>query len=361
MVKSDRSKRSSNSSHSNTDSKPRIKYPFRVDYNDHFETPRVAYEHILPLLDAVAPNNNGNNDPVTPTNTSRKKKKRKRQRNEMTMVGSEEIQDSNRNNSLGQRSEHTLYDPYYCNGKMKQIFQEFGFTNVQHEKRDFYKDIKNNDIPFFNTLVTNPPYSENHKEKCMQFAMEHLKNKHKPFFILMPNYVACRNHFRTSITATTTASSSSSTTETTTTQTSTASDPLDILYIVPSKPYEYEHPEGTGKDIPPFTSIWYCGIPIDSVDKVKEAFRATYGEDSVGIGLKARKEGSLASSSSSPRLVSSLSELKQLSAVPTQKRPNPRQRKKAKLVKLMGSIKGNGNVTNNKGKKDGRKRKWNGN
>ena len=324
------------SRHSNKNPKERIEYPFRVDYNDHFETPRIAYEHILPLLDVVAPcKKNNDNKAEAPT---RKKKKRRRKSSNSIENGEEEkcIQCT--------RKEHIIYDPYYCNGKMKGLFHEFGFTNTQHEKRDFYKDIMNNTVPYFNTLVTNPPYSGNHKEKCMQFAIEHLrksqhqgdndvtnnykkgdsindedrdlKNELKPFFILMPNYVACRNHFRTSI------------------MTTSEADPLDIFYIVPSIPYEYQHPEGTGKEIPPFSSIWYCGIPLDKVDEVKGAFRVAYGDDSVGITKEDRVRDQ---KSSSPRLVSSLAELKQLNAIPTQKRPNPKQRKKAKLAKLKGA------------------------
>lgn len=329
---------SDSDTHYKTNPKQRIKYPFRVDYNDHFETPRIAYEHILPLLDAVSPfKNNNSNKEETPV---KKKKKRRRKSGDPIENGGKEpcIQCT--------RKEHIIYDPYYCNGKMKETFHQFGFTNIQHEKRDFYKDIKNKTVPYFNTLVTNPPYSGNHKEKCMQFAIEHLrksqnqegdsdvpnnhkkgdalndedqvwKNEHKPFFILMPNYVACRNHFRTSIMTAT-----------------SEGDPLDIFYIVPSIPYEYEHPEGTGKEIPPFSSIWYCGIPRYKVDDVKSAFRIAYGNESVGVTTGDTGKGQ---KSSSPRLLSSLAELKQLNAIPTQKRPNPKQRKKAKLAKLKGA------------------------
>ena len=32
--------------------------------------------------------------------------------------------------------------------------------------------------------------------------------------------------------------------------------PQNPFYIVPKDPYEYQHPEGTGHDAPPFASIW---------------------------------------------------------------------------------------------------------
>jgi hypothetical protein len=35
---------------------------------------------------------------------------------------------------------------------------------------------------------------------------------------------------------------------------------LHIFYIVPPSEYEYTHPEGTGKDEPPFFSTWFVGL-----------------------------------------------------------------------------------------------------
>jgi hypothetical protein len=85
--------------------------------------------------------------------------------------------------------------------------------------------------------------------------------------------------------------------------------------------------EGTGKEMSPFASIWYCGIPTRLVASAKEEFRQAHGCNSVGIP----KHG--VGLLTSPRLVSSLSELMQLNAVPTIKRPNPKQRKKARISK----------------------------
>jgi hypothetical protein len=31
-----------------------VHHPFETDYNDHFETPLGAYEHIAPLLDGIS-------------------------------------------------------------------------------------------------------------------------------------------------------------------------------------------------------------------------------------------------------------------------------------------------------------------
>ena len=75
-------------------------YPYKTDYNDHFETPLRAYEDIAPLLDIVGPQ------------TSKDKTSRK---------------------------QHILYDPYYCDGQTITLLKNLNFTNVIHNKRDFYK------------------------------------------------------------------------------------------------------------------------------------------------------------------------------------------------------------------------------
>lgn len=126
-------------------------FPYRVDYNDHFETPKIAYVDICPLLDII---------------------------------------------SAKSRECHCIYDPYFCNGRTKTLLCELGFSNVVHECRDFYQDIENDTIPHHDTFVSNPPYSDQHKEKCLEFVLEQLRAKDRPFFILMPNYVAAREYYR---------------------------------------------------------------------------------------------------------------------------------------------------------------------
>eukprot|EP01083_Nonionella_stella_P065407 171343_1 len=302
--------------------------------------------------------------------------------------------------SKNSRSNHILYDPYYCDGSTARLLKDLGFTNVKHEKRDFYADVKNDTVPRHHTLVTNPPYSEDHKERCVQYAVNNLrrkKNTHKkgststsisigiskkskdhdhgdnngsdgdlssvsqkecapvPFFILMPNYIAVRNHFRSAILDGVVGESRLSQGQGQVPV--QGEDPLDILYVVPSTPYEYAHPEGTGKEIPPFQSIWFCGIPVDKVDAAKEAFRKAYGANSVGMSAQqqqqlkqqqgAKKKSSASdftsnssSSSSTPRLFSTLEELKSAGAVPSENRKSSKQRRKERLKRLKGSTLG---------------------
>ena len=146
-------------------------FDYKVDYNDHFETPQCAYEDILPLLDGL--------------NKSRKN--------------------------------HVIYDPYYCNGRVAVLLKQLGFDQVIHAKRDFYKDVENNEVPEHDTLVTNPPYSENHKEKCIEFCIRQFQHEGKAFFLLMPNYVAAKNYFRSLL--------------------NEKGCMEDVAYVVPASPY----------------------------------------------------------------------------------------------------------------------------
>ena len=103
-------------------------WKFEVDYNDHFETPPVAYFDLLPLLEQVAKSCN------------------------------KAVQDL------------VIYDPYYCKGQIRGILQEMGLRNVINRNRDFYADIANDALPpHFDVVVTNPPYSGDHKSRLLAF------------------------------------------------------------------------------------------------------------------------------------------------------------------------------------------------
>jgi hypothetical protein len=78
---------------------------FEADYNDHFETPKVAYQDLQPTLQII----------------------------------SEELQKPS--------SEIVFYDPYYCQGNMVTYLHELSFPNIINQNRDFYADIKHNRIP----------------------------------------------------------------------------------------------------------------------------------------------------------------------------------------------------------------------
>ena len=78
---------------------------FTTDYNDHFETPSLAYADILDVLKEYA-------------------------------------------SSIGKTlSSLVIYDPYFCLGSMKAILQSLGASKVINENKDFYGMIQSKSIP----------------------------------------------------------------------------------------------------------------------------------------------------------------------------------------------------------------------
>jgi hypothetical protein len=220
-----------------------IGLPFPTDYNDHFETPRVAYSDAAPILDAINAHLHGATAP---------------------------------------RSSLALYDPYYCAGAARSHLHALGFTNLTHAPRDFYKDVAAGAVPAHDVLITNPPYSDDHKQRCLDFVQG--GNAGRPFLLLMPAYVACKAYCR---------------------------GRTGLRFLVPHAPYAYTHPEGTGKDVPPFASLWFLGncdaVPMPS------------GGGGGGGG-----------GSGPTRLVHTVEGLQAAGVVPGGKRANPRQRAAAK-------------------------------
>jgi hypothetical protein len=239
-------------------------YSYVVDYNDHFETPLQAYQDIVPLLNAL-------------------KQNEKEQQLDTKL-----------------ESEHILYDPYYCNGQTKRHLQSLGFDKVYHEKRDFYQDIQQNAIPTdYDTFLTNPPYSDNHKVQCLQFCVQQWqqqqqREKRPCFLLLMPCYVATKQYFKQFIVSTDLVN--------------------DMVYVVPNTPYQYQHPEGTGHDTPPFISMWFACVGKDRIEHVKQAM----------------SRNDITTTNSTCTLYTSYQQLVTAGIIvsPDHNRPNPRQRKK---------------------------------
>mmetsp|Transcript_9981 Transcript_9981/g.15962 ORF Transcript_9981/g.15962 Transcript_9981/m.15962 type:complete len:320 (-) Transcript_9981:45-1004(-) len=231
-------------------------FDYPVDYNDHFETPLQAYKDLLPLLQALYPNRTG--------------------------------RDGDQDDQI------ILYDPYYCNGRTKTLLNQLGLARVVHEKRDFYKDMERSMVPPHDVLVTNPPYSNTHKEKCLEFCLQQFRSRDRPFFLLMPSYVATRSYFKRIL----------------------GDSIQDVAYLVPESDYEYDHPEGTGHDLPPFSSLWFCGVGRNKMNLLKESW-----ENSAG-------------SLNSAKFLATYEELVSLGIISLQNRPNPRQRRKKQKLLL---------------------------
>ena len=107
-------------------------HPFATDFGDHFATSERALRHAVPALKWL-----------------RQKKK---------------------GGGAG-KGPFTLYDPFFCDGSIKKRLTALGFPGVQHENRDFWRDVKRGEVPKHDVLVTNPPYSGDHKKRTLDFVL----------------------------------------------------------------------------------------------------------------------------------------------------------------------------------------------
>ena len=162
------------------------RYPFATDFCDHFETPRRAYADVAPALDALC---------------------------------------------AKPRAEMRLYDPYYCDGAAKRHPAELGFSSTKNDNLDFYasKAYKDPANTTHDVVVTNPPFSEDHKERCLRWALA----TRKPFALLLPAYVVERRWFREAF-----------------------GDDARPFFVAPAERYGFDHPLGAGADASPFFSVW---------------------------------------------------------------------------------------------------------
>ena len=92
---------------------------------------------------------------------------------------------------LGKESPR-IYDPYFCTGRVKEHLAKIGFpNNVYNENEDFYAKIEQNELPEYDILMTNPPYSLDHMERIVKFCAE----QDKPFLLLLPSYVCAKPYY----------------------------------------------------------------------------------------------------------------------------------------------------------------------
>jgi hypothetical protein len=228
-----------------------IQWNFEVDYNDHFETPLRAYEDLLVWM------------------------------KEEAKVSRKSIEDC------------VVYDPYYCAGGMVPMLKgKLGFKKVINENVCFYETIENGRIPAHDFLVTNPPYSGDHKTKLLDYLSSTARSAtalKRPFALLLPAYTATKSYWRDF----------------------TAKHASSCLYLMPKDRYEYVHPEGTGKEIPPFYSCWFLGNCAVSLQTLKEAYSSS-------------------SSSSSRNVIAldSVEEMARRNYVTLERRPSSKRRKK---------------------------------
>ncbi|CAM9521565.1 unnamed protein product, partial [Discosporangium mesarthrocarpum] len=222
-------------------------HPFPTEYGDHFETPLQAYRDVEGILSLLA-------------------------------------------KRLGrQRKTLRIWDPYFCAGRTPRLLGELGFPSVFHQNEDFYKVIREGRQPKYDVLITNPPYSGDHKRLCLEYCV----SSGKPWLLLIPNYVATKDYYREAAIRS---------------DCRTRVGGGDPFYVVPTTRYMFDHPEGTGHASSPFMGVWF----VHAGEYTEGLFSAAAAQKKAGI-----------------RVVRSVEELGSRGVVNTQKRLNPRQRKAA--------------------------------
>jgi len=306
----------------------KLHFPYKANFNDHFETSIEALEDLMPVLEAYRS--------LVRPNCPEK---------------------------------FTLYDPYYCAGAIRSHWKELGIEHFIHEKRDFYADISEGTVPIgFDMLVTNPPYSDDHIERLLDFLI----GSNKAFAFLVPDYVASKDWYvklietcytpneltfrgqsaYTSATsgiapqaaaglksketmikrpampppmppwllppsgplapATTSKQDNPNVACTPTPFTAGATTTVGVepFYVVPRVRYDFRHPLGVGHDASHFKSMWFvwCGR------RTNEVIRAASCE-------MAKKE-------QGPKIMAGLAELREAQVIRSEVRKNPKQRAK---------------------------------
>ena len=251
-------------------------WPFETNYNDHFETPQAAYADVLPLLAACAKQAHGDG------------------------AGLETLR---------------VYDPYYCQGAMQQALAALGCARDKliNENRDFYADVAAGTLPAHEVLLTNPPYSADHKQRLLDFllAQQGIVSQPcaagqgvagqgaagsrlgggggdgdggaansaaggaaagaRPFLLLVPAWMAATDYWAAFVAAlarSRPAAAPAATPADGGTQdrqrkrvcrADAAERRAGVFYISPCERYAFAHPQETGHATCPFHAVWCCG------------------------------------------------------------------------------------------------------
>jgi len=196
-----------------------------------------------------------------------------------------------------------IYDPFYCEGSMKDHMNSLGFSNVYNENEDFYERVRTETVPPYDVLVSNPPFSGNHVEGILRFAVK----SRRPFALLLPDFVCRKVYFQEIVAGGT-----------------------PIALIAPTEPYRFWAPGRAdkgirGRAIVPkahgleFGCVWVCCF-------------WSFQKKVIRWWRKGERSESFC------KLYTSANDLPQTST--TKKRGNPRQRAKARKRMALAASKG---------------------
>ncbi|CAE8639104.1 unnamed protein product, partial [Polarella glacialis] len=181
-------------------------HTFKADALDHAETDVRAYMHLKPLLARLA--------------------------QELSKKGPSELK---------------LWDPYFCKGAMVKKLASLGFPKVHNVNEDFYAVAASGKLPDYDVLLSSPPYSGDHLERCLKFCV----GSTKPWCLLLPIWVERKPYFSELL----------------------GEEAKRLIYIAPVNRYTYWMPSdlvkgdskpawvGADGGTSPYDSMWYCFLP----------------------------------------------------------------------------------------------------
>ena len=250
-------------------------WSFETNYNDHFETPQQAYADIMPILECRSLEALGT-APGTALGTA---------------PGGGSTSGSDALRSL------RIWDPYYCQGAVRKALAALGCApeHVINENRDFYADVEAGALPAHDVLVTNPPYSGEHKQRLLAFLLAQAQAaasadrplatsgpsdeppvRHGgrdvarwcPFLLLLPAWMAVSEYWSGFLERLATvwgreqwraARARCQKRPRRARARRLLERRAGVFYVCPTARYEFSHPESTGKARAPFHSVWFCG------------------------------------------------------------------------------------------------------
>jgi hypothetical protein len=150
-----------------------------------------------------------------------------------------------------------VWDPFFCTGRMKSNMISIGFPNVHNENEDFYTIMQSQHYPKHDILLTNPPYSQDHIPRLLQYCNESIR---APCFLLLPSYVVNKEYFSRF----------------------DAKDSKHFFIIPKSGRYTYHNPGLDGAKVgrtAPFQSFWYVNAKEYRGDLLRQLTSIQSSED----------------------------------------------------------------------------------
>ena len=261
-------------------------WSFETDYSDHFETPERAYQDVAPLLLAVA----------CERASLHSGPPRKRARTAVDGAVAVAAGGAARLEAeAAALLRLVVYDPYFCQGAMRAALASAAAlspSNVINENRDFYQYVAAGAVPPHDALVSNPPYSGEHKQKLFAHLLAEWRRAAaaassgggraegaagRPFLLLLPAWLAATDLWQSFVrdaaglcrgaAETAPASAEEGTAEEGTAEEGTAEARAGIFYVCPAERYEFHHPQATGHASSPFHAVWFCGGWVRDADR----------------------------------------------------------------------------------------------